>query len=65
MHVNWPGDYVSYESNDLLVMSTIFVFETGSRYVAQVGLKLEILLPQPPECWDYRRTSQYLAAIFS
>jgi hypothetical protein len=22
--------------------------------VAQAGLKLSILLPQPPQCWDYR-----------
>jgi hypothetical protein len=25
-----------------------------SHYVAQDGLKLKILLPQPPRCWDYR-----------
>jgi hypothetical protein len=24
-------------------------------YVAQAGLKLVILLPQPPKCWDYRQ----------
>jgi hypothetical protein len=29
-----------------------FGFETESQYVAQAGLELEILLPQPPECWD-------------
>jgi hypothetical protein len=23
-------------------------------YVVQAGLKLLILLPQPPRCWDYR-----------
>jgi hypothetical protein len=28
------------------------IFET-SPYVAQTGLKLEILLPLPPEGWDY------------
>jgi hypothetical protein len=28
-------------------------FETGSQYVAQAGLQLKILPPQPPECWDY------------
>jgi hypothetical protein len=30
------------------------VFETGSRYIAQIGLELKILLPLPPECWDYK-----------
>ena len=24
----------------------------GTSHVAQTGFKLEILLPQPPECWD-------------
>jgi hypothetical protein len=28
-------------------------FETGSGCATQVGLELEILLPQPPECWNY------------
>jgi hypothetical protein len=27
-------------------------FEMGSHYVAQTGLQLKILLPQPTECWD-------------
>jgi hypothetical protein len=26
----------------------------GTPYIAQDSLKLVILLPQPPECWDYR-----------
>jgi hypothetical protein len=28
--------------------------ETGSHDVARVDLKLELLLPQPPEGWDYQ-----------
>jgi hypothetical protein len=31
-----------------------FIFETGSGSVAQAGVKLIILPPQPPDCWDYR-----------
>jgi hypothetical protein len=32
-----------------------FVFlETGSLCVVQADFKLKILLPHPPECWDYR-----------
>jgi hypothetical protein len=32
----------------------IYFFETGSHYVAQADLKFTILLPQSPQCWDYR-----------
>jgi hypothetical protein len=28
----------------------LFVFETGSHYVTQASLALEVLLPQPPKC---------------
>jgi hypothetical protein len=31
-----------------------WLFETGFRSVAQAKLKLTILLPQPPQCWDYK-----------
>jgi hypothetical protein len=30
------------------------ILETGPFYVAQAGLERLMLLPQPPECWDYR-----------
>jgi hypothetical protein len=36
-------------------------FETGSYYVAQAVLELTILLPQPPEYWDYRYVAPWLA----
>jgi hypothetical protein len=34
-------------------------FETGSYGID--GLKLVILLTQPPECWDFRHAPLYLA----
>jgi hypothetical protein len=40
-------------------------FETGSHYAAQADLKLEILLPQPPECWDYRCAPPHFARVGS
>jgi hypothetical protein len=40
-----------------------FLFETGSFYIAQAGLKLEILLPQSPECWDYRHVLPHSASL--
>jgi hypothetical protein len=36
------------------VLKAIFFLETRSHYMVQVALELEIFLPQPPECWDYR-----------
>jgi hypothetical protein len=30
-------------------------------FVAKAGLKLAILLPQPPECWDYRSAPPHVA----
>jgi hypothetical protein len=36
------------------LLSVPFFFETVYHYVAQASLELETLLPQPPECWDYR-----------
>jgi hypothetical protein len=32
----------------------------GSHYVIQTDLKLAILLPQPPEYWDYRYATPHL-----
>jgi hypothetical protein len=37
------------------------LFETGSHFVAQAGLKLSVLLPQPPECWDYGHAPPHAA----
>jgi hypothetical protein len=36
-----------------------FSFLTWSGSVAQAVLELKILLPLPPECWDYRCTSPH------
>jgi hypothetical protein len=37
---------------DLLFLFVWF-FETASHSIAQVGLKVQIFLSLPPECWDY------------
>jgi hypothetical protein len=37
------------------------LFETEYLYVAQTNLKLDILLPQPPLCWDYRHAIPHVA----
>jgi hypothetical protein len=36
------------------VFVSCLVFEAGSHCAPQAGLELEILLPQPPECWGHR-----------
>jgi hypothetical protein len=37
----------------MLLLVVWFFFETMFCYVAQAGLEVRILLPQPPKCWDY------------
>jgi hypothetical protein len=34
-------------------------FDTGSHSAAQAGLEFIILVPQPPECWDYGSVPPY------
>jgi hypothetical protein len=43
-----------------VVVVAVVVSESGSGYVAQAGLKLSVLLSQPPKCWDYRCASPLL-----
>lgn len=38
-------------------------FETGSHSVAQAGLGLSVLLPQPPRCWGYRHGPWDLSSV--
>jgi hypothetical protein len=38
-------------------------FETGSYYVAQVGLKPVILVHQPPKYWDSRHMPSHLTLM--
>jgi hypothetical protein len=40
-----------------------FFFEMGSHYVAQVGLELEIVLPQPPRDYRYDHQAQLISCI--
>jgi hypothetical protein len=39
--------------------------ETSSHHVAQAGFELEILLPQPLECWDSRHHHAWLKLYIS
>jgi hypothetical protein len=48
----------------LFVYLFMVVFETGSQYVAQAGLKLAILLSQPLEYRNYRHVPSYLKINF-
>jgi hypothetical protein len=51
----FPGLFFSQRSPIKSFQICIYsVLEAGSHYVAQAGLELSILLPQPPQCWDYR-----------
>jgi hypothetical protein len=46
---------------EFLLYTVFFYFEMRSHYMAQARLELEILLPQPPEYWDYRCVPSYPA----
>jgi hypothetical protein len=39
----------------------LFYFETGSVCVVKAGQEPTILLPQPPESWDYRWAPPHLS----
>jgi hypothetical protein len=41
----------------------IIFLERGTCYVAQAGIKLNIFLLQPPDCWDYRCASPHPARV--
>jgi hypothetical protein len=41
-----------YKSSKMQKLIYLCIFVTGSDYIAQAGLKLTVLLPQP-ECWNY------------
>jgi hypothetical protein len=43
-------------------LTVLIFFETRSCYVAKAGLKLMILLPQPPVDWDYRHVPPHSAS---
>jgi hypothetical protein len=48
----------------LFIYLFIYLFiEMWSYCVAQASLELKVLLPQPPECWDYRCVPPCLAAL--
>jgi hypothetical protein len=50
---------VYYFKDDFFFFSFL---ETECHYVVQAILELEIFLPQPCECWDYRRIPLHLAS---
>jgi hypothetical protein len=43
-----------FHAPPLSYLPALGFLETGSHYVTQAGLRLKILLPQPPQCWDYK-----------
>jgi hypothetical protein len=47
-----PNEFREDAWESLWSVFLFVVLKTGSHYVAQASLKLTILLPQPPECWD-------------
>lgn len=48
---------------DVLCVAVFYFTETGSRWASPFGLKFAMLLPQPPNCYHYRRVSPPLLHI--
>jgi hypothetical protein len=48
------GKIITLADNHKFIRDLFCCFESRSCFVAQVGLKLMILLPLPLGCWDYR-----------
>jgi hypothetical protein len=49
---------IEQKSREDTLWNTATLFVTGSHYVIQANVQLQIL-PPPPECWDYRLVPQY------
>jgi hypothetical protein len=47
-----PSNYEALNSNTSIVKKKIKQGKKKCHYVAQTGLELSVLLPQPPECWE-------------
>lgn len=52
-------EYKTSMKNQIFCLS-----DPGSHSAAQAGLKLIILLPQFPKCWDYRQRAKHLSHWF-
>lgn len=51
----------------LAILNLFYLFDTGSCYVAQARTELSILLPQLPECQDYKNvqlTTPYIYLVY-
>jgi hypothetical protein len=46
-----------------LLQPCFWIFDV-LRWVAQAGLEVKILLPQPPKCWAYRYVPVGLTVFF-
>lgn len=45
-----------------MVTYLLFIYLTGSSYVAQAHLEFTVFLPRPVGCWNYRCASSWLQA---
>lgn len=46
------------------LFSCLYCFKLGLTIYLKLGSNVTIPLPQPPECWDYRSTLQYLILFY-
>jgi hypothetical protein len=65
MRTCFPSAYSGLKGNAIRqpLLHYTLLFETRPHCVAQAGLELVLLLPQPPKCWHYRHALARLAFI--
>jgi hypothetical protein len=63
MYVKALGKGRNAPTVQISLPKALILLDTGFHYVAHAGLEFTILLPQHPECWDYRRETLYLFKV--
>jgi hypothetical protein len=55
---------VSWDLLMLLLLVVVVAFEIEFCYVAQAGLQFAILIPPPPQPWDFRHVPPHPAVMW-
>lgn len=62
--LSWQQASLSCFSAQHFLFSCLYCFKLDLTIYLKLSSNVAIPLPQPPECWDYRSTLQYLVLFF-